>query len=397
MSVIFFLPWVLTKDELDIGSVRLLPYCRGKKPGSIGGATQADIDQVLGNYADHGRQPTSSLGTPVANATIVHWVTDGENSTISQVEISKRMKFGQWLILAGLSERRYGSHMRYCNSDGLTLMGQHYANGQAGAVSFDTRRRDGVSKRVLSATYGRPYFLRPINVSDPLVVEFDIPLLKALMNINDVDLENRIYDSVVMFNRANTDASEVPDHAEMVMLRAAFETLLEASHVKSDLVEKFSKHFDSLPNLAVWHNGIFDEKAWRSRWEDTNAIKRPLDAWINDFCNARNSSAHGSASGSKYPPSIWSMRNHLMFASWLFPLMVKGVIAEHGIYTLSDEDKDYRSDFEQFFAEDISQPINGSTLPWNVVVDTIGEKDLDRSVRAAMLNYPEVNTLPARE
>jgi hypothetical protein len=370
-----------------------LPYCRGKKPGSIGGATQADIDQVLGNYADHGRLPTSSLGTPVANATIVHWVADGEKSTISQEEISKRMKFGQWLILAGLSERRYGSHMRYCNSDGLTLMGQHYASGQAGAVSFDTRRRDGVSKRVLSATYGRPYFLRPINVSDPLVVEFDIPLLKALMNINDVDLENRIYDSVVMFNRANTDASEVPDHAEMVMLRAAFETLLNTSHETSDLVAKINTHFATALAAPIWSNGTFIKEIWLARWTNTKQrkIKRPLDAWIHDFCNARNNSAHGSASGSKYPPSIWSIRNHLMFASWLFPLMVKGVVAEHGVYTLSDEDKDCRSDFEQFFAEDISKPNADSSLPWNVVINAIEEKDLERSVRATILNYPDLS------
>jgi hypothetical protein len=213
------------------------------------------------------------------------------------------------------------------------------------------------------------------------------------MNINDVDLENRIYDSVVMFNRANTDASEVPDHAEIVMLRAAFETLLEASHTTSNLVEKFSKHFGSLPNLAVWHNGIFDEKAWRSRWENTNAIKRPLDAWINDFCNARNSSAHGSASGSKYPPSIWSMQNHLMFASWLFPLMVKGVLAEYDLYTLSDQDKDCRADFEEFFAADVSLPKTDFTLPWNDVIDEIDRKDLRRLLESVVLSSSTKNAL----
>jgi hypothetical protein len=356
MPSIFFLPWVKTNNTQEFDRIHFLPYVRGSKPGNLGNISQATLDKIIGNYADHANYPASDLGASVKQATIVHWVDDDENLNITEEEISRRMQFAEWLTMSALSARRFGSHSHYCNSDGVTLIGQSFEPEKAGAVYFSTRRRDGNSNIMLSADRGRPYFLRPIHVASNLVVEFDLKLLDALTQIKDLDLKNRIFDSVELFNQANTDASEVSQAAEMVMMRAAFETLLDASHITTDLVKKFAMHFNNALNSPVWHSGNFDEKKWLTRWPDKNKspIKRPTDAWVNDFCNARNDSAHGSSSASTHPPSVWSIQNHLMFTSWLFPLVVKGVLAEHGEYVLSPADEDCRADFEKFFAEDIS-------------------------------------------
>jgi hypothetical protein len=356
MSSIFFLPWVRTINPQEFGRIHFLPYVRGSKPGNLGKITQTTLDKIIGNYADHANYPASDLGASVKQATIVHWIDDDENFNITEEEISRRMQFAEWLTMSALSARRFGSHFRYCNSDGVTLIGQRFEPETAGAVSFRTRRRDGNSNIMLSADRGRPYFLRPIHVASNLVVEFDFQLLAALDQIQDLDVKNRIFDSVELFNQANTDASEVSQAAEMVMMRAAFETLLDASHKTADLVEKFAIHFSATFSSPVWQIGNFDESKWLTRWPDKNErpIKRPLDAWVNDFCNARNDSAHGGSSASTHPPSVWSIHNHLMFSSWLFPLMIKGVLAEHQEYVLSDADKDCRADFEKFFSEDIS-------------------------------------------
>ena len=354
MSSIFFLPWVRTINPQEFGRIHFLPYGRGSEPGNLGEITQATLDKIIGNYADHANYPASDLGVSVKQATIVHWIDDDANLNITEEEISRRMLFAEWLTMSALSARRFGSHSHYCNSDGVTLIGQSFEPENAGAVLFSTRRRDGNSNIMLSADRTRPYFLRPIHVASSLVVEFDFQLLAALTQIKDLDLKNRIFDSVELFNQANTDASEVSQAAEMVMMRAAFETLLDASHKTADLVKEFTNHFSADLSLPVWHGGTFDENTWRTRWTNGSSIKRPLDAWVNDFCNARNDSAHGSSSASKYPPSVWSIHNHLMFTSWLFPLMVKGVLAKHGEYVLSDADRDCRADFEKFFSEDIS-------------------------------------------
>jgi hypothetical protein len=158
--------------------------------------------------------------------------------------------------------------------------------------------------------------------------------------------------SIEVFLRANTDAS-VPERAEIVLMRVAFETLLNASHKTSDLLKRFSDHFKAeLPVPPIWHAGKYTEVVWRTRWP--KQTERPLDAWVQDFCAARNSAAHGSI-GAK-GATIWASPHHLLFSSWLFPLTVRGVLASAGKYTFSAEDIALRAGFEAFFAHDIFAP-----------------------------------------
>lgn len=55
MSVLFFLPWVTTAEEVQLGSMRLIPYVRGEAPGQLHGfgadstRTWTPIPQTLGH------------------------------------------------------------------------------------------------------------------------------------------------------------------------------------------------------------------------------------------------------------------------------------------------------------------------------------------------------------
>lgn len=377
MSTLFFLPWVSIKETQKFGDIQFLPYVRGSKPGNLGNITQAKIDQILGNYANHAHYPTANMAVPVETATVLSWVSDDENRTLDENEIKSRVRFGQYLVIAALSKRQYGSHFNYCNSDSVGLVVQNFELDNAAAVSFTTRRRDGCFNIILSPTRGRPYFLRPIHVSNNLKVEFDFQLLEALEKIKSTELESRIFESILMFNQANTDASEVSQDSEIVMMRAAFETLLEATHTTKVLREKFENHFKSILNSPAWHDGCYNESTWRMRWPN---IKRPLDAWVNDFCDARNSGAHGKNLKSKYSPAVWSIHNHLMFSSWFFPFVLKSVLSANGYYTLSAEDKDYLTDFEILFSTDISNSIPDHALGWNAILEKLDEKELNRLI-----------------
>ncbi|MGL5995756.1 MAG: hypothetical protein ACRC1I_04425 [Pseudomonas proteolytica] len=80
-------------------------------------------------------------------------------------------------------------------------------------------------------------------------------------------------------------------------------------------------------------------------------VNRPLDAWVHDFCAARNAAAHGPANGEK--GSIWPRHNHLIFSAWLLPLIVKKLLAQAGLYEFTAEDKVARAGFEVFLAHDL--------------------------------------------
>jgi hypothetical protein len=378
MAILFFMPWVTTKSKFDFRNIQFLPYLRGKLPGDIGSLTQTTIDQILGNYANHANFPTNNMAVPINTATLLIWKDDFSND-----EIDSKIRFGQYLAISAISKRQYGSHFNYCNADGVALYGQRYESEEAAAaVSFSKRRRDGQENIYLSASRGRPYFLRPNHVDEVLNVEYDFPLLEALEKIVDADLISQISDAITLFNRANSDASEITESSEIVLIRAAFETLLNASFKTEDLCKKISDHFKNVLNPAVWYAGCYDENIWKMRWPATKTrnIQRPLDAWINDFCDVRNSSAHGKNTNSKYDSSIWSIQNHLMFASWFFPLVLKGVLSEKGYYTMSTEDKDYRIDFEKFFSVDISSKTPENNLEWNTVMDELNLKELERII-----------------
>ncbi|WP_143860950.1 hypothetical protein [Nitrosovibrio sp. Nv4] len=250
------------------------------------------------------------------------------------------------------------------------MIAQRFTVHNSGAIAVRTRRRDGHSLQYLGNNAHNPRFVRPLHVDARLPLDIDFKLLEALQAVIEPELKERLSAAIDVFVRANTDAPDMPERTEIVLLRIAFETLLNSTHQTDDLVRCFADHFRrEVPSTPVWHAGQFNEKIWRKRWLDKGKrnITRPLDAWVNDFCGARNAAAHGSRGHHDLP--VWQIQNHLLFASWLFPLMVKGCLASAGLYHLTDEDVALRGGFEAFFAHDVvaSFDENNPELMWTKV------------------------------
>lgn len=349
MPVLYFLPWVSTSETIIVGDLKLLPYTRGMQPADLDGITITNIDAVLANYGNQGY--SSKRAAPITNATIVTWNSVSATSEPTDEEIQKRLQIGQQLVFCALAQRELGSLFQYCNTDGYRMIAQRFTVNNSGAIAVTTRRRDGYSLQYLGSSANNPRFVRPLHVADRLSLNIDFKLLAALQAVATPELKERLSTAIDVFVRGNTDAPDIPERTEIVLLRNAFETLLNSTHQTDNLVRRFADHFRSeLPAISIWHAGQLDEGVWRKRWPKNN-ISRPLDAWVNDFCDARNSAAHGSRNGHEAP--VWHIHNHLLFASWLFPLIVKGLLASAGLYHLTDEDIVLRCGFEVFFAHDV--------------------------------------------
>ena len=214
--------------------------------------------------------------------------------------------------------------------------------------------------------------------------------------MSDDRLRTSLHDAISLFNRANTDASEVPDSAELVMMRAAYETLMESGYKTEELKKKLTEHFSGDLIDPSWDAGVFSEDEWRTRWpkkSDADIAPRPFAIWVDDFCNARNSSAHGTNLKSKYGPSIWSIQNHLMFAAWLFPLIVKKILETDGVYSLNENERDCRVNLEDFFAHDISKPAEIGRLQWHLPFQQIEVAALARTLENSYSQH-QVGKLP---
>ena len=365
MSVLFFLPWVLIDEPKRISRVRLHPYIRRKSPGPLHGISQEAIDAILGNYGNQYFGKSGRTTKHVTSATLVTWDDDVEGLEIEEGRINSRLEEARYLTFCALSARQYGSHFEYCNSDGYQIIGQRFAADSPGATAIRVRRRDGSGSHYLGSS-SEPRFIRPAHVDSRLKFNVDEPLFEALLSIPTGDTKTKIDSAIDAYLLANSDSWSVRERAEIVLLRVAFETFLDSTHLASDLREKFSIHFSAeVPTPAVWRNGMNDEVRWRTRWPDF--VSRPLDAWVQDFCAARNAAAHGPR-GAK-TSTVWSNHNHLLFGSWLFPLMVKKALEDEGLFHLNEEEKIERARCEDFLAHDLLSTVDDTTdeLWWSKV------------------------------
>jgi hypothetical protein len=212
------------------------------------------------------------------------------------------------------------NHLPYVNYDTYKLVIQRFQPGDPDTFVFTTRRRDGATQQLWSSREFVHY--RPDHVEGHARVEVDRKLLHALWKISQA--APHVMEAITHFNLASTDSSDVPEYVELVMMKSAFEALLQINH-------KAEAFVDALNAVA----GLISDKPdgpmrrkWRARWPKAG---RPLAAWARDFCVARNAAAHG---GGKAGNSVWPARIHLAFAAVLFPLLVRKIMSTKSLLSM---------------------------------------------------------------
>ena len=310
-SAIAFFPWLGLREALSIGPVRLMRYEAKELPGDQEGALQSDIDAVLGAYA---HRPN----LPVKDAVLLElgdWRTGME---VNEQQLAKLFHVSAILAFSALSSRRLFEYDGYVNTDGYRLVVQRFHSGEADQFAFNVRRRDGQSTHHWATDEFA--FHQPTHVPSNVEVRLDQPVAEALLAL---DPEAPIFNAIEEFNAANTDSPDVPLRVEIVMLKTAFEWLLEIDESRAALVKAVSALFPA--GLA----GLTDSPL-RRKWLELRKPSdgRVLQAWATDFCLLRNQSAHGSAGG---PKLVWDARRHAVFCSIIFPLAVKLKLAKQGV------------------------------------------------------------------
>lgn len=349
-NAIAFFPWLTCKEAIEAGPVRLLPYQHGKAPGNLPNVTQADMDGVIKAYS---RYP----GARTKVATILE-VGDWQAGMNVQQEQLERLFDARLMIgFAALSERRLFRHGDYCNYDTYELVVQRFKPGETGTFAFSTRRRDGGTSHVWGSDAFA--FHRPQHVDAHAILSVDTTLLGALMQLPAA--MSRVKEALLEFNAANTDALGVPEHVEMVMTKSAFEWLLGIDQDAASFQRALSAAFHSIPGIPG-KPGPMAER-WASRWKNV----RPLEAWARDFSVVRGAAAHGLKRGAD-GASVWPAPQHLAFASLLFPLLVKKLLADHQLMQLDHKDIEQIKRLDAYLMHDpfapVDQDIEDGKHPW---------------------------------
>jgi hypothetical protein len=352
VGAIAVFPWVHCSDPIEVGSVRILPYVRGELPGDLPHAKQSDIDAILGAYADR----PNNIVTQASLLEVDDWHTGMDDAR----HAFRLFQAREAIAFSALAKRRlFRGHFNYCNFPTYSLVVQRYESGKGDRFAFYSRRRDTGTNHIWATD--RFAFHRPSQVEAWPKMDLDLSLLAAVLRLREVC---PLREAIGEFNAANTDSDDIPDYVEMVMVKSAFESLLEIDQKADSLVNAL----DSLLSPVLAPPPPFEASAmgerWRKRWE---RAQRPLEAWARDFCVVRNIGAHGSRDGPT--PYVWPERTHLAFASIFLPLLVKKRLAADSLLTLDETDHEHLQHIEQLLLVDPYSPeslrlMDENAHPW---------------------------------
>lgn len=304
--------------------------------------SQDDFDGVLRAYS---RFP----GSRTNSATILevsNWCSgmDPDKDALKQLFDARRD-----IAFAALAKRRLFLGIRdYTNFDTYELVVQRFQAGKTDRFAFNTRRRDGGTSHMWAAD--KYAFHRPEHVDSRAALDVDYDLLSTLTNLPAALAH--LSDAILEFNSANTDDLGVPEHVEMVMTKSAFERLLNIGQNAASFQEALESALGTLVEAPAESGPM--KPAWATRWKDA----RLLGAWARDLCVVRGTSAHGVRRNSA-GASVWSANQHLAFASILFPLLVKKILADAQLLALAKFDTERLKRLESYLLHDPFMARNG--------------------------------------
>jgi hypothetical protein len=344
MPRLAFMPWCKIDRVYEVDCLRIIPFIRYQPIEDLDEAGQWHVHIVLGSYK-------TIEGRPVDRAALVRY---GSKSLLDELTADETEVVAELVTLAcfaGLANRAYFSHVGpYCNSDCFTLYFQEFRD-RSDFPSIGTRRREG---RTLSAWPADWISITiPVHCQPVRSVVLDETLLRALAQhrANAGDKWGRWQSALTCFNRANSDSDNVSYQMEWILLCGAFERLLEARPDADEVAKKFSSVVvPSAPRLAR------EAKRQSDRLRDSSQPVRY--EWMREFYRIRGDFAHGKLATQQ--PAVWKPPEHLVLATIAFPLAVKCLLQQAGVYRLTDEDRAQIESFEAFadtpeFASDWSR------------------------------------------
>jgi hypothetical protein len=364
MSMLAFFPWLELQQEVRTSAFTLVPYVRGESSQSISPAEQQVLDLVLEPYRH-------SLSTPIQRSAILRWGNAGLTDDIPDAEIHEAFECAELVAFTSLAAREFFNSIGwYANRDQLRLTIQEFGD-PAGPVRVTINRRDG--PRSIHLVRDAALVTRPQHAFSSGRATFDIPLLESLLARRHDANWKRFREAIIWFNAASTESPDEMDETEFILLVSAFERILDLTGGDDDaLANAFTNLLvpsDVLPRSALPRTDPITGRAF-SRATSLREV------WIRDLYRMRGQFAHGHIEHGIQ--AYWRVEEHLLFASFVFPLVLRLVLRDQDSYALAERDLIQIDAFEQLISldhfadlteEEIAQGKRG--LEWRTVLNAV--------------------------
>jgi hypothetical protein len=325
MAMLAFFPWLKIRTPLQIGPFYAFPQRRGAiLPGHIlASVSTSALQRVLSQY----RQDANSA---VPCLTVIQFDGRPLGGDFNGSERDAIFRFGRHLAVSGLSDRRFlgGFPDDYTASGHYQLIVQSFEEPYRGSVNVTHRRKGGHSNVHMGQE--DVHFVLPAHLVTQGSPNICLPLLTALQATSGLPptIGEHIDASVTQFLLSNSDSPDVLPDVEIAAAYSALERLVDV-----DAIATVKKRMLALLQL-------FDKKpsanSLRDELPDFDSDRPEFQRWIQQLYNVRGRLAHGkTADGYK---SDWTMFEHGVAAAFVYPLVLKALLSEHGLMQLGTED-----------------------------------------------------------
>jgi len=317
------LPWCRLKDDIKLGQVVFVDWQLGVGASRDLFVENDKLETVMSSYVDvHGQ--------PIDRATIAMHKDAKTDGSISAKEIQEIGVAAQLLAFAAIAQNKYFPLIgQGTNSTCFRVIYQRIAEDNGIAISISHRCTGGILDG--GWKHGDVHFTLPLQCQYVGEVNPAGEFVKALAYILNTNssMATRLLRVIRLFTYAYTDDSYIPAEQEVIMLMMAFEGLFRNCQGRNDLACKVSTLLDEYGMITIGEANRKINKAkglspgmWLHR------------AWMYECYQLRNDYVHGNP-----PKSLtWSEYEHLVFASWLFPYLVKLLLSSVNEYELTKQD-----------------------------------------------------------
>lgn len=331
-QTIVLCPWLVLEKTATIKPFEFVPFDLDQdslRPNLENG--HGHLKAILAGYRDEHGQTIRRATLVVSEENSPVW--DFGDKPLTDVDEVTSLFF----LCASACNRYYTQLGQKVNSSYFGAIAQSFV-GSPGLMTYRVRRRDGYiissGYRLGEIVFSRPvacHTTQPIRVDDALVGSFE----KASQTSSAV--LRRVVSALSFFQLANTDSDEMRPEAEVILMAAAFEQLLGTRASAWDLGDKLSHLLGKYGTKTISDMAASRTYARLSQKpkiaNQSHFIHRK---WIEELYRLRGAVVHGRNLSRQ--TWLWEPSAHLVFGAFLFPLVVKLLLASEGHCALTGED-----------------------------------------------------------
>lgn len=322
-----FLPWLRLRAPIVEGPFHLFPLGVGDLPpaGVASTVTPETMAKVLGQYRD-------SAKVPLRVVPVLQYRGRPLGADFDEAARDAIFRFGQQLAVSGMSDRRFigGFPDNYTASGHYQVVIQAFTDPYNGSINMTYRRKGGHANVMMGQS--DVHFVRPAHLIGQGEPTLNLRLLTAMQAVQSLPkgVHEHVEASVTQFLLANSDSPDVSLEAESIATYAALERGSDSGQTLKDIRRK-------LPAILAF----VDSSHWTAHLRDelelpADAERPVLHAWLQQVYVLRGNVAHGKPA--PWAPEQWSMQEHLVAGAFIYPLLLKCRLAQHGLYSLNEED-----------------------------------------------------------